>query len=301
MYADSSSDLVVFDISNINQIGVVARLEDVFSVYDYQIPEEADYADFGNFNYADEIIIGWTIEQRESSSELGGGIEIFDAALANSNIGVGGSLARFQIFEDYLYTVASHEMTIFNINNLSQPIFVSTEYAGNNIETLFETDGFLYLGSTDGMYIYGLENPEDPNYISEFVHWTGCDPVVVDGDFAYLTIRSGNNCGDQESVLEVIDIKDKNAPTLVATYSMDNPYGLGFNGDNLFVCDGQSGLKVFDKTNPLDLQLVQTFSSLNAKDVIPLSNTLLMIGENALYQYEYINNTINLISTFQLD
>lgn len=301
LYADSSTDLVVFDISNINQIGVVARLEDVFSVYDYQIPEEADYADFGNFNYADEIIIGWTIEQRESSSELGGGIEIFDAALANSNIGVGGSLARFQIFEDYLYTVASHEMTIFNINNLSQPIFVSTEYAGNNIETLFETDGFLYLGSTDGMYIYGLENPEDPNYISEFVHWTGCDPVVVDGDFAYLTIRSGNNCGDQESVLEVIDIKDKNAPTLVATYSMDNPYGLGFNGDNLFVCDGQSGLKVFDKTNPLDLQLVQTFSSLNAKDVIPLSNTLLMIGENALYQYEYINNTINLISTFQLD
>ena len=301
LYADSSTDLVVFDISNINQIGVVARMEDVFSIYDYQIPENADYADFGTFNNAEDIIVGWTIEQRESSSVYGGGLEIFDAALANSNIGTGGSLARFQIFEDYLYTVASHEMTIFNINNLSQPTLVSTEYAGNNIETLFETDGFLYLGSTDGMYIYSLDNPDDPNYVSEFVHWTGCDPVVVDGDYAYLTIRGGNNCGDQESVLEVIDISNKNIPTLAATYSLDNPYGLGFKNNNLFVCDGGSGLKVFDKTNPLSLQLVQTFSSVKSKDVIPLPNTLLMIGDNVLYQYEYINDAINLISTFQLD
>lgn len=305
LYADSSTDLVVFDISNIDQITVIARLKDVFSVYDYQIPDEVDYVDFGTFNYSEDIIVGWDIEKRETNSVYTGGPEIFtvDAALANSSgtIGVGGSLARFQIFDDFLYTVASHEMTIFNINNLSQPTFVSTKYAGNNIETLFESDGFLYIGSTDGMYIYGLENPEDPSFISEFVHWTGCDPVVVEGDYAYLTIRGGNNCGNQESVLEVINISDKTTPTLAATYSLDNPYGLGLKNNDLFVCDGDSGLKVFDKTNPLDMQLKQTFSSLKAKDVIPLSNTLLIIGENVLYQYEYLNDGINLISTYYLD
>jgi len=304
LYADSSTDLVVFDISDINKIKVTVRLEDVFPVYDYQLPEGADFADLSSFNNSDDIIVGWDIEQREASSVYNGGIlETFDVALANSsdNIGTGGSLTRFQIFGDYLYTVSSHEMTIFNIGNLSHPSFVSTSHSGNNIETMFETDGFLYLGSTDGMYIYGLDDPAAPNYISEFVHWTGCDPVVVDGDYAYLTIRSGNNCGDQESVLEVIDISDKNYPTLVATYSMDNPYGLGFKNDNLFVCDGESGLKVFDKTNPLDLKIVQTFSSLNAKDVIPLTNTLLMIGENGLYQYRYNGDSIDLISTFKLD
>lgn len=305
LFADSSTDLVVFDISNINQISVIGRLKDVFSVYNYQIPEEADYADFGTFNYSEDIIVGWDIEKRKTNAVYNGGPEIFtiDAALANSGgkIGVGGSLARFQIFEDFLYTVASHEMTIFNINNLSQPTFLSTKYAGNNIETLFESEGFLYIGSTDGMYIYGLENPEDPNLISEFVHWTGCDPVIVEGDYAYLTIRGGNNCGDQESVLEVINISDKTNPTLAATYSLDNPYGLGLKNNNLFVCDGESGLKIFDKTNPLDMHIKQTFSSLKAKDVIPLSNTLLMIGENVLYQYEYLNDGINLISTYHLD
>jgi hypothetical protein len=303
LYADSSSDLVVFDISDMDNIKVIERLEDVFSVYDYQIPEAADYADFGSFNYSEEIIVGWTIEKRESSSVYEGGIGIFDLASANGNsiVGTGGSLARFQIFEDYLYTVASHEITIFDINNLSQPNFILTKYAGNNIETLFEADGFLYIGSTDGMYIYSLDNPEDPNYVSEFVHWTGCDPVVVDGNYAYLTIRGGNNCGEQESVLEVINISDKSTPTLAATYSLENPYGLGFKNNFLFVCDGDSGLKVFDKTNPLSLQPVQVFSSVKSKDVIPLSNTLLMIGDNVLYQYEYLNNNINLISTFRLD
>ncbi len=303
LYADSSTDLVVFDISDIHKIETIGRLEDVFSVYDYKIPEEAEYADFNGYNYADDIIVGWTIEKREKSIVHSGGLEIFDMALANSNsnIGTGGSLARFQIFDDYLYAVSSHEMAIFNIGNLSQPTHLTTKYAGNNLETMFEADGFMYLGSTDGMYIYSLDNPADPTLISEFVHWTGCDPVVVDGDYAYLTIRSGNNCGDQESVLEVIDVSDKNAPLLVDTYSMDNPYGLGVNGNNLFVCDGESGLKVFDKTNPLDLQLVKTFSSLNAKDVIPLPSTLLMIGDKILYQYEYTNDSITLLSTFSLD
>ena len=302
LFADSSTDLVVFDISNMQKIKAVGRLENVFSVYDYKIPEEADYADFSNFNNDEQIIVGWTIEKRETSYVDHGGIQIFETAMANnkSNVGVGGSLARFQIFEDYLYTVSSHEMTIFNISTLTNPTFVSREYAGNNLETMFENDGFLYLGSTDGMYIYSLENPADPNYVSELVHWTGCDPVVVDGNYAYLTIRSGNNCGDQESVLEVIDISDKSLPTLINTYKLDNPYGLGVNENTLFVCDGTSGLKVLDKSNPLDLQLLQTFSSLNAKDVIPLPNSLLMIGEKTIYQYEYLNGSIKLISTYSL-
>ena len=65
LYADSSTDLVVFDISDMNNIKIAARLKDVFSIYDYQIPEGAEYADFGNFNYENDIVVGWDIEKRE--------------------------------------------------------------------------------------------------------------------------------------------------------------------------------------------------------------------------------------------
>lgn len=302
LYADSAIDLVVFDISDIQNIEMVSQLEDVFSVYNFQFPDDIQSVDFGNYNSQLDVIIGWTIEQREVADTVNYELDTTggsDSAGGNS-VGAGGSLARFQIVNDYLYTVGSHEMTIFNISNLSQPTYTNTFYSGNNIETMFYSEGYLYLGNTDGMYIYSLANAEMPDFVSEFTHWTGCDPVVVDGDYAYLTIRGGNNCGQQESVLEVIDVSDKSYPTLVATHSMENPFGLGISQNTLFVCDGESGLKVFDKTDPLNVQWIETFSDVHATDVIPLNNSLLMIGDNILYQYYYSDNSILLLSTLSL-
>ena len=302
LYADSSIDLVVFDISDINHISQVDRLENVFSIYNYEIPLEAEEVNWNNFDYNSEVIVDWVItqEQREINNsnddvflETGGG----DFALSN-DVGVGGSLARFQIVDNYLYTVGQNEMAIFNISNLAQPTLANTQYAGWNIETMFQADGYLYLGGTNGMYIYSLSNPSYPEYISEFIHWEGCDPVVVEGDYAYLTLRGGNLCGQQESVLEVIDISNKSNPQLVATYILANPYGLGLKDDLLFVCDGTAGLKIFDKSNPLDIQLLTQYNDIQSKDVIPLENSLLIIGDETLYQYEYIEGGITPISTY---
>ncbi|NNK82042.1 MAG: hypothetical protein HKO92_02840 [Flavobacteriaceae bacterium] len=302
LYADSSIDLVVFDISDINNIHYIERLEDVFSIYDYEIPEEVQEVNWNNYNIETEVIVDWIItqEEREISDsnddfiEIGGG----DFALTTNNVGTGGSLARFQIVNNYLYTVGENEMAIFDISNLAEPFLETTQYAGWNIETMFQADGYLYLGSTNGMYIYSLSNPSNPVYISEFVHWEGCDPVVVDGDYAYLTLRGGNLCGQEESVLEVIDVSDKSNPQLVESYTLENPYGLGVKEDLLFVCDGTAGLKIFDKSDPLDLELLTQYPSIQSKDVIPLENVLLIIGEEILYQYEYTEDGISQISTF---
>lgn len=302
LYADSAIDLVVFDISDINHIHQVDRLENVFSIYDYQIPVEAQEVNWEGFDFDNRVIVDWVVTQveREISNttddvflETGGG----DAALAN-DVGVGGSLARFQIVDDYLYTVGSYEMAIFDISSLSQLLLVNTQYAGWNIETMFQSSGYLYLGGTNGMYIYGLTNPAYPNYISEFIHWEGCDPVVVDQDYAYLTLRGGNLCGQQESVLEVIDISNKMNPQLVATHSLENPYGLGIKNDFLFVCDGNAGLKIYNKENPLDIQLLTHYPEIQSKDVIPLENSLIIIGDEILYQYEYVEGGITPLSTY---
>lgn len=308
LYADSATDLLVFDISSIHAVTLIERLEDVFDYYDYEIPVEAQAVDYNNFNYNDNVIVGWTVnrELRKKTEIVTGGVwvdvltnDAFSRA-AESVVGVGGSLARFQIVDNYLYTVGNHQMSIFNINNLETPVLDNTMYAGWNIETMFQADGYLYLGSTNGMYIYGLTVPSAPQYISEFTHWEGCDPVVVDGDYAYLTLRGGNQCGQLESVLEVIDISDKSNPTLAARYTLENPYGLGIKDDMLFVCDGTAGLKLFDKTNPLNIQAKKTIKNIQSKDVIPLYNSLLMIGDDTLYQYEYLENDVRLISTFSL-
>ena len=306
LYADSATDLVVFDISDINNVSIIERLEDVFNVYNYDIPVEAEAVDYGKFDFDDDIIVGWTLttERRKKvdntmDKALDDGVVL--SAGAESTTGTGGSLARFQIVDNYLYTVGNYEMAIFNIQNLAEPVLSNTQYAGWNIETMFQAEGYLYLGSTNGMYIYNLVNPSSPEFVSDFTHWEGCDPVVVDGDYAYLTLRGGNLCGQLESVLEVIDISDKTNPTLAARYNLENPYGLGIKNNMLYVCDGTAGLKLFERETSEDLRLVNSLKDIQAKDVIPLEKSLIMIGEKTLYQYEYIENNIGLISSYILN
>lgn len=305
LYADSATDLLAFDISDISNITLIERLEDVFEIYDYQVPEGVQVVDYFSFNYQEEIIVGWTIttETRKKTNNIGPGT-VFDGAVSNSpesTTGTGGSLARFQIVDNYLYAVGSNQMAVFNIKNLKSPVLENTQYAGWSIETLFHADGYLYLGSTHGMYIYSIETPSAPEFVSEFSHWQGCDPVVVDGDYAYLTLRGGNACGQLESVLEVIDVSKKENPTLVGRYTLGNPYGLGIKANTLFVCDGTSGLKLFDKTNPLSLKALDTFRDIQARDVIPLEKALLLIGNNTIYQYSYTDSGVELISSFTLN
>jgi hypothetical protein len=202
---------------------------------------------------------------------------------------------------DYLYAVDSHNINVFNIEDLENPKDLDDVYAGFDIETIFNRGDQLFLGSMRGMYIYDISSPATPSFISEFEHGTACDPVVVDGDYAYVTLRGGNMCGATESGLFIVDISDIANPELVKTYPMDGPYGLGVKGEKLFVCDGASGLKVYDKTNVQDLVQLNHFKDIDTFDVIPMEDNLLMIGKEVLYQYEYLDNKIELISTFELN
>lgn len=305
LFANSGRDLVTFDISNINDILVKERLEDVFEeTYHYpELPAEVPYADFSNFNPATEIVTGYTIETRER--EVSGYLQFENAAPAFSGDsgagGTGGSMARFNIAGNHLYTVGRSMLDVFDISDLSNPQRVGTEYVGWEIETIFNQDEYLYLGSARGMYIYSIEDPAAPEYMSELQHVLGCDPVVVSGDLAYVTIRGGNLCGQEESQLQVIDVSDKRNPLLLQIYPMEEPYGLGVRGDKLFVCDGTFGLKVYDATNSPELELEQHFEDLEAYDVIPLDDVLLMIGGGVLRQYSYKNNQVNLMNTFNLN
>ena len=174
-------------------------------------------------------------------------------------------------------------------------------YAGFDIETIFNRGQHLFLGSMRGMYIYDISSPASPSFVSEFQHGTACDPVVVDGDYAYVTLRGGNNCGATESGLFIVDISDITTPTLAVSYPMDQPYGLGIKDEKLFVCDGSSGLKIYDKTDIQNLESLNHFKDIVTFDVIPREEMLLMVGDDVLYQYEYLENDISLISTLQLN
>jgi hypothetical protein len=304
LYANSGRDLVTFDISDINNIKLLERLEDVFEDHHPQVPEEAVFTDYSEVRFGEQIIVGYTLETRpkpdHSTIGLERGVWFSNSAGDVSNTGTGGSMARFNISGDHLYTVGPSLLNVFDISNHTDPLKIKTDYVGWQIETIFNKEGYLYLGSAVGMYIYSIENPASPLFMSRIQHVMGCDPVVVENDIAYVTIRGGNECGQNNNQLEVIDVSDKANPQLLKIYEMDGPYGLGINRDKLFVCDGTSGLKIYDASNSPELILTDHFKDVNAYDVIPGESVLIMIGENKLRQYSYKTNDITLISTFEL-
>jgi len=259
LYADSLMDVVVFNISDLNNITEVSRVKDVFPGF-LPFPDlENVEVNYESYNYdEDKILVSWDIKQEYREVELEPEIFI-DVAFSSDDAvsgGEGGSLARFKIIDDYLYAVDNNYINVFDISDLESPVVLNDVYAGFGIETIFNRDNYLFLGSTNGMFI--------------------------------------------DSSLEIIDIRDIQNPSLVKTYTLDNPYGLGFKDDLLFICDGTSGLKVYNKENVEDLKLLESYSNITAYDVVPLKSRLMMIGEGVLYQYNYVNNGLNLISEFSL-
>ncbi|OQD42604.1 hypothetical protein BUL40_10145 [Croceivirga radicis] len=304
LYADSVVDLVVLDISNSDEIKEVNRLENALpNNVVWPIAEIYEYA---QVDYENQYIIGWETKiERRKIEEVGGPDIFLEAdAIANQsggNTGQGGSLARFKIVDEYLYAVDSHNINVFNISNLNAPEKLNPIYAGFDIETIFNKGDYLYLGSMQGMFIYNLNDPAMPSYVSEFRHGTACDPVVVDDNYAYVTLRGGNFCGATESGLYIVDLANIEAPELKVMYPMDEPYGLGIKGNQLFICDGASGLKVYDTSRVPDLPQLNHFKDIVTFDVIPLEEQLLMVGDGVLYQYTYTANNIKLLSEFRLN
>ena len=308
LFADSLSDLVVIDISDINNIRQVNRLENVL-YGDVIWPMEVDIFEDTQIDYNNEILIGWeTVTERRPIAEYenrfnNGGIffEAMADASANSTTGQGGSMARFKIVADYLYAVDRHNINIFDITDLENPKDLEDVFAGFDIETIFNQGQYLFLGSMSGMFIYDITTPAYPDLCFRISTWYRLRSRGGRWRLCLCYLEGGNFCGATESGLFIVDISDISNPTLKISYPMDGPYGLGIKAEKLFVCDGDSGLKVFDKTDVENLVPLNQFKDINTFDVIPLENTLLMVGKEALYQYEYLENGIKLISTLELD
>lgn len=304
LYADSYSDMVAFDISNPLSIREVGREEAVFPMgqidglwwsYDptarlirdsrWQLQTQEVEVDCnsrptnGCINCAVLFDRGGIAFSSAQSAGVGGG----------SGTGTGGSMARFAIVDNFLYAVTNQDMKLFNIQNTTKPQFSSSVKLGWGIETIFPYRDKLFIGSTTGMHIYDNANPANPVHLSTLQHVQACDPVVVHENYAYVTLRTGTMCARGADQLDVVNISDAKRPFILKSYPMQNPHGLGIDYPNLFICEGKYGLKTFDAKDPaaIDKNQLAHFKNMHAYDVIPLSGTLLMIGQDGLYQYDY--------------
>lgn len=228
-----------------------------------------------------------------------------DAQISSSD-GVSGSLARFALVGSKMYVVTNNALKTFDISNPKQLKAIDTvrlDFNGD-IETIFAFDKNLFIGSRSALYIYQIDGNGIPRFGSIATHSWGCDPVVANDSFAFVTTRNGGrNCRAQNNSfanqLIVYDVKDIKNPKQLLIVNMTFPNGVGLDKNLLFVCD--KGVKMFDVSNPLKPVQRKYFEDIDANDVIPLNGQLLVVGTQKLTQIDY-KDTANLkiISEFDL-
>lgn len=313
LYADDYHQLMVIDIEDLENPTIVATLEGLKNntIYfdeeigaylthyesretelDYNCGEEAPFEIEingvtyyrGDIHFFDDI--GFPENRGPSVSG--------DAAASSgdpqgNNTGGGGSLARMAFIGDYFYYVNEFEMHVIDVHELAAPEKVNLLYLEWGVETIFPYEDKIFIGANNGMHILDNSDPTNPQYLSTFRHARACDPVFVSGDIAYVTLRDGTECTNFTNQLDVVDVSNLLAPELIASYPMTNPHGLSVSENNLYLCDGRDGLKVFDVSNveEIDRNLLAHVRGIHAYDVISVTERLLLlIGSDGFYQFD---------------
>lgn len=205
-----------------------------------------------------------------------------------SQTGQTGSLSRFVIVNNYLYTISNDALSAYNISNASLPVYKSIVRVGFSIQTLFAYQDKLFIGSNTEMYIYSLANPEAPTKLSSVIYFVrGRDPVVAQDSVAYSTVRNEFGGG---GVLNCFNIKNISQPFTVTSRQMINPYGLGIKGAALYVCEADSGIKVFNITNTYNPVLSKTVQfNETAYDVIITGNIMVCYIKGGIAFFDISN------------
>ncbi len=305
LYLDSSTDLLVFDLNNPSQPRLISRTKNAFP----HILEYQGY--FADANLG--VVVEWEKEIVTEAYNCQTGIpsvwqqnevSVNEAAQFGNNRrginpatpGMAGSMSRFALENDHLYIVSPQQLYIFNAQNCEQPEKVATlDIIQNGLaEMVFTTPELILIGGTSGVSIYDGQNPGNPQFLGMYDHMTGCDPVILDKDVAYLTLRNGddNPCGGNFSnQLDVIDFSNPQTPMMLNSFAMTNPHGLGIDGHLLFIADGSAGLRIFDASNPVTVgnNAVAHFPDMDGYDVIPVAGTLFFVGDDGIALYDYSN------------
>ncbi len=223
--------------------------------------------------------------------------------MSGDSSGQGGSMARFTISGDFLYTVDHKTLKVFDVSKPEQINYLESrdQAVGIDIETIFTMDTLLFIGSQNGMYIYDIKRPGLPLRLSSVQHIRSCDPVVAQGNYAYVTLNTENSwCGGNLNVLQIYDISNPKEPILMKTMPLDYPKGLGIDGNKLFICS--NGVRVYDITSPTnpiwidDLSYMPEAGGITMYDVIPRNGILLAVGETGLWQFDYSGEKMSFVS-----
>jgi hypothetical protein len=310
LYADSYGDLVSFDIRDPKNAITKKFITNAFpehSIYGYNTSMNPDSV---------MVAVSWTVKDTtitgspysypyifytncNNCSIVPGGPGVpMTATGGNGTTAINGSTTRFSVVNNYLYAVGYSSLNSFDISQPFEAVFANTVQVDWHVETVYPFRDKLFVGTNNGVYLYDISaSPAQPTLASQFTHVRGCDPVIADSNYAYVTLNDSSACLGINNELQILNITDFNNPVLVHTYQMNHPNGLARDGNLLFICDGKEGLKIYQGGGAQSLQPLHTFTGAYMIDVVAQNGLAIAFSPNGIYQYDYSDlSNIHLIS-----
>ncbi len=186
LYADAYGDLVSFDITD--PLNVVAKNFATNVFPDHSIYYlGAAYTTGAVFNPDSiNVIVGWSTHDTTVDYDPNNNYNIYPVYFTNcancsmfaasvpSNqsstvVATNGSLARFSIVNNFLYTVGNNNLITFDISQPFAPEYTSSILVDWHVETIYPLKDKLFVGTNNGMYMYDiLSSPSNPSLIGQF-------------------------------------------------------------------------------------------------------------------------------------
>lgn len=298
IYAESVYDMLKIDISDKSAPRLINRSENAF------------IQEFTFTNANGEALIGF--EYETVTEELDLNTSIWELASTGNNVFLDfeakiipesavpssfagssqssiGTVNRIAVNEDYVYTISRQFLTVFKDEGNIE--FKGTHFIGWDMETIYPQGDALFIGTRTSMQIINVSSPENPIEEGSFWHATACDPVLPDGDVAYVTLRTSdaNMCPGDENALVSVNVSDIRNPYQIQEIPMESPFGMTLIADILYVGEGENGLKLFDATDRTHLTEIKHDETVKAYDIIAhptKPNLILIASPNGFGQYE---------------
>ncbi len=308
LYAESYYDLIKIDLTDLSNVQLVARANNIL--------QETITNDNG------EALLGFTFNEVTKDIDVKSDIyneivteqfiyydfakqvipkSAVPSSFAGNSNGKSGTVNRITHAQDHVYVISLNAMAIIDdANGVFQSVGSTSQINfPEAMETIFPYEDKLFVGSRTSMNIYDAANPETPFELYEFQHATSCDPVLPTDDVAYITLRTADfsDCPGNTNALVVLNIENLDNPREEEQINMASPYGMTVIGDRLFVGEGENGLSIFDVSDRKKPISIKKDDGVKAYDIIAHpsnENIVLIAGPNGLSQYTMDGDNSNI-------
>jgi hypothetical protein len=207
------------------------------------------------------------------------GLRIIDVSVSTAPVEIGaydtpGFANGVTIVGTTAYVADNSSLIVLNVANKSAPQLLGTFPISGSVSgvAIVNTTAYVAAGYS-GLKIINVANPASMSLLGAYTAGSA-ESISVSNNRAYVA-------GGYSGGFQILDVSNPAAPALLnEKLTVGSGNNLFFSGNTVYLADGFGGLGIYNVSDPLNIQLVSTTSSVNPVSVI-VSNTTAYLANDA--------------------